>query len=94
MLEIKPTWRVPAVLWTVIVGESGSLKTAALWAALEWAHERETALQLQFQEKWQEYEAALERWKQDADIAGSKPKPPVAKRLLIQDITIEALAPV
>jgi hypothetical protein len=94
MLEIKPTWRVPAVLWTVIAGESGSLKTAALWAALEWAHERETALQLQFEKDWREYEAALERWKQDVDIADSKPKPPVARRLLIQDITIEALAPI
>jgi hypothetical protein len=95
VLELKPTWRVPSVvLWGVIIGESGSLKTAALWAALEWAHERETALQLQFQNEWQEYEAALERWKQNADIADSKPKPPVARRLLIQDITIEALAPV
>jgi uncharacterized membrane protein YgcG len=94
MLEIKPTWRVPAVLWAVVVGESGSLKTAALWAALEWAHERETALQLQFQKDWQKYEDELARWKEDGGLAGNKPKAPIAKRLLIQDITIEALAPV
>jgi hypothetical protein len=94
MLEIKPTWRVPAVLWAVIVGESGSLKTAALWAALEWAHERETALQLQFQKDWQKYEDELAQWKEDGGLAGSKPRPPAAKRFLIQDVTVEALAPI
>jgi hypothetical protein len=44
-LRIKSTYHVPAILWTGIVGESGTGKTPALRAALAIAHEHERELQ-------------------------------------------------
>lgn len=44
-LRIKSAYHVPAILWTGIVGESGTGKTPALRTALSIAHEHERELQ-------------------------------------------------
>jgi hypothetical protein len=94
VLELKSTWRVPPVLWAVIVGKSGSLKTAALRATLEWAEEREKALQFEYEREWQKYQDDLADWKENSGLADKKPREPLAKRLIVKDVTIEALAPI
>jgi hypothetical protein len=94
VLELKSTWRVPSVLWAVIVGKSGSLKTAALRATLEWAEEREKALQFEYEREWQKYQDDLADWKENGGLASKRPKEPSAKRLIVKDVTIEALAPI
>lgn len=44
-LHVKSTYQAPAILWTGIVGESGTGKTPALRAALSAAHDHERDLQ-------------------------------------------------
>jgi hypothetical protein len=46
-LRLKSTYEVPAILWTGVVGKSGTAKSPALRNALSMAHERESLLQRQ-----------------------------------------------
>jgi len=103
MLELKRGWRAPSILWGAIVGESGSLKTPALWTALQWMErwqdeffEAWKVLRDQYQQDVLAYEKALSDWKRSQSNAPppAKPEPPVATRVLVQDTTIEALAPI
>jgi hypothetical protein len=102
-LELKPGWTEPAILWAVIVGESGTLKTPAFKLATAPIRELQTQLLHEHREAAQDYaeevlyyERELSRWKRDKGIAKppTKPQPPTAERLLVSDTTIEALAPI
>ena len=106
-LQLKPGFAAPAVLWTAIVGESGTSKTPALSAALEHVRDRESELRRQNREDEAEheaevtiFEAAMAAWKK-ASAAGkadseppARPMPPAARRALAVDSTVEALAPI
>ena len=50
-LHMKSTYQVPAILWTGIVGESGSAKSPAMATALSVAYEQEARLQQQADQK-------------------------------------------
>ncbi|NMC21108.1 MAG: DUF3987 domain-containing protein, partial [Thermogutta sp.] len=102
-LEAKAGWRVPPILWAVIVGESGSLKTPAIKAALRWTERRQARLLAEYAEDRTRFEAELSRyerdiaaWKRDKDGGDPplKPEPPTARRILVADTTVEALGPI
>ncbi|WP_460185065.1 YfjI family protein [Thermopirellula anaerolimosa] len=102
-LEPKPRWLVPPILWAAIVGESGTLKTPALRAALCWTQKRQDALfndydasRQQFDIERLAYEKALAEWKRSkADaLPPERPEPPTAGRVLVADTTVEGLAPI
>ncbi len=99
-IELKPGWWEPSVIWTAIVGDSGTYKTPAMEAAVQFSNERDGAEHRRFAEEQARYEAErqrheveLKRWQRKAagDPPG-KPTPPVDRRFLIADVTIEALA--
>jgi hypothetical protein len=100
-LELKPGFSVPAILWTVIVGESGTSKTPALKAVLEHVRERQSRLFEAHRATEQEYEVqllehdkAVALWRRAAD-SGPAPVPPAlpaAERAYVSDTTVEALA--
>jgi len=103
VLQLKPGWRAPSILWGAIVGESGTLKTPALWAALQWAERRQAeclaahdAARAQFDADRLIYEKAVAEWKRSkaGGLPPIKPVAPVATRMLVQDTTVEALAPI
>ena len=102
-LELKRGWTAPAILWTVIVGESGTAKTPAFQAAMRPIRERQRAAFDRHGEEMKAYEA--ERLRYDRDLATWKrsktggdppeePRPPTAERCTVSDTTIEALAPI
>lgn len=102
---IKSVWFQPCILWCMFVGESGTMKDAALRAAvlviqdkeIE-AHKQHRKAMAQYVDAQERYKDELRQWKRETKepgIAGVQPQPPVrpvCRRFLIDDITIEALA--
>ena len=100
---LKRTWTEPAVLWTVIIGSSGSQKSPGLEAALA-PIKRKQAERLaahadamkDYQVKLLHYEVQLSEWRSKGrDKRGEppeKPLAPAAERYLCSDTTVEALA--
>jgi len=108
-IQLKQSWREPAVLWTVIVGESGTSKSPALDAALEFVRRRESRFMKENEEARKEYERTLAAFEHQLatskrgngrnDSGGmtntktlfDRPDEPLAKRFLIDNVTIEGL---
>lgn len=100
-LELKPGFAVPAILWTVIVGESGTSKTPALKAVLEHVRERQSrlfeahrAVEQDFDAQVLEHEKVVALWRRSTS-AGPAPIAPTAtpaERAYVSDTTVEALA--
>jgi hypothetical protein len=100
-LELKPGFAVPAILWTVIVGESGTSKTPALKAVLEHVRERQSrlfeahrAIEQDYDAQLLEHEKAVALWRRStsAGPAPIAPTPTPAERAYVSDTTVEALA--
>jgi hypothetical protein len=104
-IRLKPGWIEPSILWAVIVGESGQHKTPAVSAATE-ALEREQQIALtEYQEQMKDFRAAMEEYnsnikawdklsaeKRQGQQRPVKPEQPIAKRYVVSDTTVEALA--
>ncbi|RMH20834.1 MAG: DUF3987 domain-containing protein, partial [Gemmatimonadetes bacterium] len=105
-IELKRGWREPSILWTAIVGESGTLKTPAMRAALEAIDEAQrrafaehAEAMREYEDQLRYYEAELIAWRKDASRGGAgnppkKPEKPVCERFIVSDTTVEALAPI
>jgi hypothetical protein len=101
-LELKYKYEAPAILWSVIVGESGTSKSPALRSVLEHVRDRERRLREEYAIERREYEAAVEAyekeraaWRSDKKSGGQppeRPAEPIGRRALISDTTVEALA--
>ncbi|MCC6123398.1 MAG: DUF3987 domain-containing protein [Pirellulales bacterium] len=99
---LKSDWTEPSVIWTGVVAESGTGKTPAQKAAL-WPlelHERQ-AIQRFEQERFEyeaektRFDAAMTDWKRTGGKDGLppiEPIPPICKRYIVNDITVESLA--
>jgi len=97
-IELWPGYQQPAILWMATVAESGSMKTPAAKKALAFIRERQRAAftahraaVAEWEREQREYEKARRSGKGDAD---GPPEEPLAERVLVDDITIEALAPI
>jgi hypothetical protein len=103
-LELKRGWSATAILWTAIVGESGTAKTPAFELVMRPVRGRQRRALERYAEAVKGYEADLARWekgyaawKRDKNTAGdppAKPDPPQAERYVVSDTTVEALAPI
>jgi hypothetical protein len=101
-LELKAGYTVPAILWSVVVGESGTSKSPALRAALEHVRGHEKRLRESSALDRREYEAAIEAYEKERSAwRGDKkattepperPAEPISQRALVTDTTVEALA--
>lgn len=108
LLETKAGWGVPAMIWCVAVGESGTGKSPALAAALEYVRSRESELRRvhagameEYEADLAAYEANLAEWRKRAAAGRTsgeerpqKPEPPIARRGILTDATVEAIAPI
>jgi hypothetical protein len=95
-MRLKRSWDEPAMVWAVVVGESGTLKTPpykraiAPVIALQKAHLAAHAIALeQYRAELREYERRKKNCK-DED-PGDPPTEPVCPRIYSRDTTIEAL---
>ena len=100
-IDLKRGWTEPAIVWTCIVGDSGTLKSPALYLALRplrrRQHEtmkRHTQEMKAYDSEVLRYEIALAAWKKSKGKGDppEKPKEPVPWRCVCDDTTIEALA--
>jgi hypothetical protein len=100
-IELKPGWTEPAIIWTAVVGDSGTMKSPALEVALRAVRRRQhTALKRHNQEMIA-YQDALLQWEKDSsawkrskqkDDPPRKPEEPRPDRCWCDDVTVEALA--
>jgi hypothetical protein len=100
--RLKSDWVEPPCLWAAVVAESGTLKSPLLRRAVAPLKLVQKEYARQHADELAEYESAKESHKRDlADWHKGKltaqpvePTRPVAKRVLVGDVTTEALAPV
>jgi Protein of unknown function (DUF3987) len=103
-IQLKRGWSEPAILWTGIIGESGTMKSPAIDHAREFPRRRQQQAFMRFQAEMAEHEAAvlvyqadLAAWKKKRGERGDPPQSPaepILQRCLIDDCTIEAVAPI
>ncbi len=107
-IALKRGWTEPAIVWTAIVGESGTMKTPAFKLAMKAIRKAQAdafkvheAARAEWEAQHLRYEAELTGWKRqaakghgDAGDPPEKPAPPIALRYIVSDTTTEALAPI
>lgn len=99
-LELKQGWTEPPILWTAIIGDSGTMKSPAIGLALEPAKRRQAKAMQQHAEQMGEHtrdtlqhEKELAAWKRskgDDSDPPEAPETPVADRYCFGNATIEA----
>jgi hypothetical protein len=102
-LQLKRGWSAPAIIWTAIVGESGTAKTPAFKLVMKPIRERQGKALQKYAELLNSYEsdlahfekamAAWKRAKKTDEPPPTKPNPPQAERCIVSDATVEAMAP-
>jgi 5S rRNA maturation endonuclease (ribonuclease M5) len=102
-IRLKRTWCEPAMIWAVVVGESGTLKSPAHDLATKPLHRLQNTALKQYGDQVEDYnrdkalyDADLAEWKKSGRKKGEPPPEPpaepVAVRYLVSDCTVEALA--
>jgi hypothetical protein len=100
---LKPGWHESSVIWASVVAESGTMKSPAqalalqpLRAAQDWQLDQLPELLRQHEVNKALYDADYTAWKKKGRSQGEpppeKPEEPTAKRFMVNDITVEALA--
>ena len=101
-VSAKKGWSEPAIIWTAIIGESGTTKSPALDLAREFARRRQADARKLFAAAFEEYQQAKEQhkialaeWKDNPERPRpQEPEMPVLERALVDDTTVEALGPI
>jgi hypothetical protein len=100
-IELKRGWREPSVVWTSIVGESGTHKSPAQDLALEPLRRRDEEAQREHEEDlklWRaeklRHEVQLATWRREGGMGEppAEPERPAARRYIVVDVTTEAVA--
>ena len=99
-VALKKTWAEPAIIWTVLVGKSGTRKSPALELALRPLQRRQRIALGRWKLARRDYEIALDRYA--VELAGwrtsregeppPRPQEPQPTRYIIGDINVETLA--
>ena len=101
-IQLKRGWTAPANLWGVIVGESGTAKTPAFALVMRPIRERQQKAMRHYaaaianhQRATAHYEKKMAEWRRTKKGSQpEKPDEPLAKRCIVSDTTVEALAPI
>lgn len=103
-LLAKPGWFAPSILWTAVVAESGSMKSPAIKSALQFlravqgrAHRDHDHAQAEYRRDVERFKNEYAKWRDgdgDETEEPTPPVPPVARRYLVADATVESLAPI
>ena len=94
-VELKRGWKESAALFVVVVAEPGDKKTPAQKAALAPLWQAQKRLKREHQEEYEVYEEELRYWEaeskaatKEGEPAPSKPKEPVLKSVVVDDVTV------
>jgi DNA polymerase I-like protein with 3'-5' exonuclease and polymerase domains len=93
-------WREPCILWTVIIGDSGTLKSPAWQTAVDPLFEEQRRLMEEYKrlsatyvEEMAAYKAAKKQTEKGEGMnPGEPPEQPIRRRVVCSDTTIEKLA--
>lgn len=99
-IRLKRTWTEPPIVWTLIIGESGTLKSPAQDLAVLYLYRVQKRLISEYKQRVAEFADELKQWKEakkkhaagEGEDPGDQPEPPVLRRVIVSDITIEKLA--
>jgi hypothetical protein len=93
-IMLKRGWTEPAVLWTAVVGNSGTTKSPAFRLALRPVYGRQKRLARDFNRELASYKQAVAEWKSaDKDNRCDAPEQPAPmEHCIINDATVEAIA--
>jgi len=99
---LKQGWFAPGIIWTLLVGESGTQKSPPFRLAMAPMKLRQQRDAENFMAENSRYQSALKSYKRDLKLWEKKregdepeqPEKPLRKRCIVQDATIEALAPI
>ncbi|HEX8875271.1 MAG TPA: DUF3987 domain-containing protein [Phycisphaerales bacterium] len=100
-IELKRGWTEPAIVWTVIVGDSGTKKSPPIELALAAIRKRQHDAMKEHAEAIKHHADAIAVYERDATLwkqkksdkqPRAKPEAPVADRCWTDDATTEALA--
>jgi hypothetical protein len=80
-IQLKKGWTEPAVVWATVLAPSGELKSPAFDAALAHVRRLQDAAVAEWRQAWRAYKDA-----------GAEGQPPICRRYLTTDTTVEALA--
>jgi DNA polymerase I-like protein with 3'-5' exonuclease and polymerase domains len=98
-IRLKRGWEEPSVIWSAIVGDSGTLKSPAYLKAVAHLFQLQRRLLLEFKETVAQYQDDLQAYKDAKRAAqdegtdpGAPPEGPLLRRVVCSDTTIEKLA--
>jgi hypothetical protein len=102
-IQLKPGWCEPLILWTIVVGPSGTLKSPAWEKAVNFLQRRQDEAFAEYKDKLKQfkqdycaYEVDLGVWKRSGkkNVAPQPmpPDEPTPQRLVCSDATVEAVA--
>lgn len=98
-IRIREEWLAFPILWTVCVADSGSQKSPAADVSLNYVRQREAKLAKEFAAQCKEYRQACRAAKKfkGAALEGDTAQQvmiqePVCRQVLVDDVTVEALA--
>jgi hypothetical protein len=100
-IELKRGWSEPAILWTAIIGDSGTKKSPGMEVALQPIKERQRKAMRDHEEAKRQYDAQMKQYEKDlnqwkkkgqGEDPPAEPEPPVAERCWCDDATVEAVA--
>src|SRR5215207_6576709 len=97
-VQLKRGWKESAAVFMVVVAEPGDKKTPAQKVALAHLWRVQKRLKREYQEVYEVYEEELRYWEaerkvaaKDGEPAPPKPKEPVLKSVVVDDVTVERL---
>jgi hypothetical protein len=99
-IQLKRGWQEPCIIWSVIVGESGTLKTPAYLRAVAYLYKVQKRLRTEYKQAVASYLDRMLKWKDEKKEAekgegldpGDPPEEPALRRVICSDATIERLA--
>ena len=98
-VQLKHGWKESAALFAVVVAEPGDKKTPAQKTALAPLWQAQKRLKKEYQAQYEVYEEELRHWEAERKVAAKegepappKPKEPVLKSVVVDDVTVERLA--
>jgi DNA polymerase I-like protein with 3'-5' exonuclease and polymerase domains len=98
-IRLKRTWEEPAVVWSVIVGDSGTLKSPAYQKAVDHLFHLQRHLSVEYGQRKDAYDEDLQTYKapkrgakDDGSSPGEAPDKPIFRRVVASDTTVEKLA--
>ena len=101
-LCVKYGWFVPPIVWLILVGESGTQKSPPFRMAMAPLKDRQQrdadsfiAANCQYQNELKSYKREHKAWERKGEgEEPQQPERPIRRRCIVQDSTIEALAPI